>query len=97
MRRAGPVGARRCRIPRPADPRRGGGSGGRAAHLRHHRGQTLHLVFEATISVSFLPHVLCILAFLPIERLGRLAARWRDRWPEEVACPLSRAGDGLAR
>jgi hypothetical protein len=29
-----------------------------------------HLLSEAAITISFLPHVLCVLAFLPLERLG---------------------------
>jgi hypothetical protein len=36
-----------------------------------------HLVSEAAISISFLPHVLCIMAFLPVERVSGLAAQWR--------------------
>ena len=70
---------------------------GRLSYLAVAGMLTFHLVSEATISISFLPHVLCILAFLPIERLGGLAARWRGRRPEELPRPLSRAGDGLAR
>jgi hypothetical protein len=31
---------------------------------------SFHLVSQLTIRISFLPHVLCILAFLPLERLG---------------------------
>jgi hypothetical protein len=38
-----------------------------------------HLISEATISISFLPHVLCIMAFLPIERVSGLAAKRRAR------------------
>jgi hypothetical protein len=30
---------------------------------------TFHLFSEATITISFLPHVLCVLAFLPLERI----------------------------
>lgn len=46
-----------------------------------------HLVSEATIAISFLPHVLCLMAFLPIERLGSLAAKWRDWRPAEISAP----------
>lgn len=38
---------------------------------------SFHLVSEATISISFLPHVLCIAAFLPVERLDATGARDR--------------------
>jgi hypothetical protein len=31
-----------------------------------------HAVSYATIEISFLPHVLCVLAFLPLERLGKV-------------------------
>jgi hypothetical protein len=48
---------------------------------------TFHLISEATIAISFLPHVLCIMAFLPIERLGGLASKWRDWRPSELSAP----------
>jgi len=34
-----------------------------------------HAVTFSTISIIFLPHVVCLLAFLPLERLGRAPAR----------------------
>jgi len=46
-----------------------------------------HVVTFMSISIIFLPHVVCLLAFLPLERLGRARApvfdalRWRDRLP----------------
>jgi hypothetical protein len=46
---------------------------------------TFHLVSEATITISFLPHVLCILAFLPLERLGRVPHRLR---PDRPVVPI---------
>lgn len=49
---------------------------------------TFHLLSEATITISFLPHVLCILAFLPLERLGELgSAAWLRR-PWGPSAPL---------
>jgi hypothetical protein len=53
---------------------------GRLVYLAVAAMLMFHLVSEATISISFLPHVLCIMAFLPIERLSGLAAQWRGRW-----------------
>lgn len=43
---------------------------------------TFHLLSEATIKISFLPHVLCIMAFLPIERVAHRVIVMRDagRW-----------------
>lgn len=49
-----------------------------------------HLISEATLAISFLPHVLCIMAFLPIERLGSLASKWRDRRPSELPMAAQR-------
>jgi hypothetical protein len=46
---------------------------GRALYLAVASMVAFHLMTEATVSISFLPHVLCITAFLPIERLGRLS------------------------
>jgi hypothetical protein len=48
---------------------------------------SFHLVSFVSIGISFLPHVLCLAAFLPLERLGGWAAtrRLRDRQP---AVPL---------
>jgi hypothetical protein len=37
-----------------------------------------HAFNQATLKISFLPHVLCILAFLPIEHLGAWFARARS-------------------
>ena len=34
-----------------------------------------HVVTFLTISIIFLPHVVCLLAFLPLERLGRAPAQ----------------------
>ncbi len=45
---------------------------------------TFHLFSEATITISFLPHVLCILAFLPLERIA-LPARLRGGRPTPVS------------
>jgi hypothetical protein len=36
---------------------------------------TFHLYSQLTLRISFLPHVLCVLAFLPLEHLGR-PVRW---------------------
>jgi hypothetical protein len=43
-----------------------------------------HLFNQATLKISFLPHVLCIMAFLPLERLGALVAS-----PRHEAMPLA--------
>jgi hypothetical protein len=56
---------------------------------------TFHLVSEATISISFLPHVLCIMAFVPLERLGRLAARVRAWRPATAPGAAARPEPGL--
>jgi hypothetical protein len=52
---------------------------GKAVYIAVAAMLSFHLISEATISISFLPHVLCIMAFLPIERVSGLAAKWRDR------------------
>ena len=49
---------------------------------------TFHLLSEATITISFLPHVLCILAFLPLERLGELRSAVWLRRPWGAPAPL---------
>jgi hypothetical protein len=47
---------------------------------------SFHLFSEATITISFLPHVLCVLAFLPLERLAIPShRRWNTRLLPEVA------------
>jgi hypothetical protein len=43
-----------------------------------------HFVSYETIRISFLPHVLCIFAFVPLERLGEL---WRARRARPVPAP----------
>jgi hypothetical protein len=43
---------------------------GRMLYLAVAAMLTFHLFSEATMTISFLPHVLCLLAFLPLERLG---------------------------
>jgi hypothetical protein len=43
---------------------------GRAVYLAVAAMLSFHLFSEATITISFLPHVLCLLAFLPLERLA---------------------------
>jgi hypothetical protein len=48
-----------------------------------------HVVTFATITIIFLPHVMCLLAFLPLERLRvpaplRLRARSRERQAEAL-------------
>jgi hypothetical protein len=50
-----------------------------------------HLFNQETLGISFLPHVLCILAFLPLERLGVLVLRvrgWRP-WPHRGDGPVT--------
>jgi hypothetical protein len=42
---------------------------------------TFHLLSQATLKISFLPHVLCIMAFLPLEQAGRVAVRAGDGRP----------------
>lgn len=45
-----------------------------------------HAFNQATLGISFLPHVLCILAFLPLERIGALVAS-----PEPAAPAVAEA------
>jgi hypothetical protein len=40
-----------------------------------------HLISEATIAISFLPHVLCVAAFLPVEGLAWRSLNLRAWWP----------------
>jgi hypothetical protein len=40
-----------------------------------------HLSVYATITIIFLPHLVCLMAFLPLERLGRLL-------PARAAAPV---------
>ena len=49
----------------------------------------LHVVTYATITISFLPHVMCLLAFLPLERLPDLRLPRRGRSGTEAARPAS--------
>jgi hypothetical protein len=49
----------------------------------------LHVVTYATITISFLPHVMCLLAFLPLERLPLLWSARRGRSGTEAALPAS--------
>jgi hypothetical protein len=52
---------------------------GRFVYLAVAAMLTFHLLSEATITISFLPHVLCIGAFLPLERIGARGWRWSAR------------------
>jgi hypothetical protein len=55
---------------------------------------SFHLFSEATITISFLPHVLCILAFVPLERVhvpSRLRA-WRPPPLPERPAPAAVRG-----
>lgn len=45
-----------------------------------------HAVSYATIKISFLPHVLCILAFLPLERLGEMLPSRAERPSPVTGC-----------
>jgi hypothetical protein len=38
-----------------------------------------HLVTFATVTIIFLPHVVCLAAFLPLERLDRRVTKLRAR------------------
>jgi hypothetical protein len=49
---------------------------------------TFHLYSQLTLKISFLPHVLCVLAFLPLERLGVLVLRVRQWRPWLPAAPV---------
>jgi len=56
-----------------------------------------HVATFATVTILFLPHVVCLAAFLPLEKLSRLAAR--DLRPGEVLVDADVAGkpqDALA-
>jgi hypothetical protein len=48
-----------------------------------------HLFDEATLRISFLPHVLCILAFLPIERIWPTVARQPARYKGVGSSPTT--------
>jgi hypothetical protein len=48
-----------------------------------------HLLTFATIRIIFLPHLLCLAAFLPLERLGRPS-------PAAAAACRSRSGSATA-
>jgi hypothetical protein len=57
-----------------------------------------HLLTYLTITIHFLPTVICWLAFCPLERLGLLAGRLRGRtggWPG--GRPGGAAGAGTGR
>jgi hypothetical protein len=60
---------------------------GRGVYIAVAAMLSFHLMSEATITISFLPHVLCIGAFLPLERLGRVPERLRRGRPGMVAQP----------
>jgi hypothetical protein len=45
-----------------------------------------HAVSYATIEISFLPHVLCVLAFLPWERLGGALPNRSERPSPVTGC-----------
>jgi hypothetical protein len=47
---------------------------GRVGHTFLTLAVLFHVVTFLTISIIFLPHVVCLLAFLPLERLGRAPA-----------------------
>jgi hypothetical protein len=64
---------------------------GRALYLGVGVLLCFHLVSYATISISFLPHLLCLAAFLPLERI-----RLRRRPPSDPAAKISMAGGGVA-
>jgi len=55
---------------------------------------SFHLVSHLTIDISFLPHVVCIFAFLPLERLTTRYARTADTQStaEPRRFPLRRSG-----
>jgi hypothetical protein len=50
-----------------------------------------HLFNQATLGISFLPHVLCIAAFLPLEGLGAPVVKLRTRRPTPPAVPTRSA------
>ena len=49
----------------------------------------LHVMTYALIGISFLPHTICLTAFLPLERLSR---RYRERTGGEIDQALVSAG-----
>lgn len=51
---------------------------------------SFHLVSHETIGISFLPHVVCIFAFLPLERLATRSGRTARTRPTAAADPLPR-------
>jgi hypothetical protein len=50
---------------------------------------TLHAVTFATVTIVFLPHVVCLAAFLPLERIRRLRAGRRATSGTAAAPPAS--------
>lgn len=48
-----------------------------------------HLFNEATLRINFFPHVLCILAFLPLERLGDPVLKLRQWRPRMTPSPAT--------
>jgi hypothetical protein len=51
---------------------------------------SVHLLTQETLEISFLPHVLCVAAFLPLEQLVRLVSvrrPWSRGVPSQVALP----------
>jgi hypothetical protein len=51
---------------------------GRAGRYALRVAFAFHVVVFATIGISFLPHLVAMTAFLPLERLGRRAAQDDD-------------------
>jgi hypothetical protein len=52
---------------------------------------TFHLYSQLTLKISFLPHVLCILAFLPLEGLGVAVLKVRRWRPSRSRSPQAAA------
>jgi hypothetical protein len=59
---------------------------GRLLYLAVASMLVFHAVSYATIEISFLPHVLCVLAFLPLERLGKLLPSRSERPSPVTGC-----------
>ena len=49
-----------------------------------------HLVTYASITIIFLPHVVCLLSFLELERLGPKLQGWRNARGEARGSPMAR-------